>query len=73
MIETLVVDSSVAVKWYLEEEGSDRAESLLRRNARLLAPDLLLPELGNVLWKRRRDLPSASSEMMVGDRVRYEV
>lgn len=57
MTETLVVDSSVAVKWYIEEEGSDRAESLLQRDARLVAPDLLLPEIGNVLWKRRGDLP----------------
>jgi predicted nucleic acid-binding protein len=53
----LVVDSSVAVKWYLPERGSDRAASLLGSGMRLVAPDLLIPEVGNVLWKRRRDMP----------------
>ncbi len=59
MKDSLVVDSSVAVKWYIPENGSDRAASLLRADLRLIAPDLLIPEVGNVLWKRRRDLPAA--------------
>lgn len=58
MTETLVVDSSVAVKWYVPEPGSDRAARLLDEGGRLLAPDLLVSEVGNVLWKRRRELPA---------------
>jgi predicted nucleic acid-binding protein len=33
-----------------------RAASLLEAGIRLVAPDLLIPE-GNVLWKRRREMP----------------
>lgn len=54
----LVVDASVAAKWYLPEELSEEAARFLeagnRGEVRLLAPSLLLPELGNVLWHRYR-------------------
>jgi predicted nucleic acid-binding protein len=50
----LVVDASVAVKWYLPEQGSREANVILRSSDRLLAPDLLVTELGNVLWKKVR-------------------
>jgi len=36
-----VVDASVAVKWFLEEEFSGEAESLLASSRILIAPDLL--------------------------------
>lgn len=62
MRESLVVDSSVAVKWYLPEDGSDRAALLLQSGKSLIAPDLLVAEVGNVLWKRRRDVPVAEIE-----------
>ncbi len=48
-----VVDASVAVKWFLEEEGSSLAERLLREAyegyRRLIAPPLLWYEVGNAL------------------------
>ena len=47
-----VVDASVAIKWYLPEQHSADAERLLNNGFQLLAPDLLVPEVGNVLWKR---------------------
>jgi predicted nucleic acid-binding protein len=46
----IVVDTSVAVKWLVEEEDSDRAASLLGRQ--LVAPDFMMIECGNALWKR---------------------
>jgi predicted nucleic acid-binding protein len=49
---TLVVDSNVALKWVLEEEGTDQALQLLTRT--LLAPELLQAEVGNTLTKRVR-------------------
>lgn len=50
----LVVDASVAVKWVVEEEGSDAATAL--RKKELAAPALLLAECANALWaKARRD------------------
>ena len=48
----LVVDAGVAVKWYVPEEGSDAAAGLLDSAHHLLAPELLLAEFGNVLWKK---------------------
>jgi predicted nucleic acid-binding protein len=53
-VTALVVDASVAVKWYLPEEHSHRATRLLSLELALHAPDLLYPEVGNVLWKRVR-------------------
>lgn len=54
-MRTLVVDASVAVKWFLPEVGSERAQALLDSDGfRLVAPELLLAEVGNVFWKRCR-------------------
>jgi predicted nucleic acid-binding protein len=50
--ERLVIDASVAVKWVVPEPDSDRAEVLL--DHRMVAPDLLLAECANVLWKKVR-------------------
>ncbi len=47
-----VVDASVAIKWYLPEPNSADADRLLNNGSQLLAPDLLFPEVGNILWKR---------------------
>ena len=47
-----VVDASVAIKWYLPEQNSADADRLLSGVFQLLAPDLLFPEVGNILWKR---------------------
>jgi predicted nucleic acid-binding protein len=50
-VTTLVIDASIAVKWVVEEEGT--AEALaLRRKAKLIAPDLLVPECANIFWKK---------------------
>jgi predicted nucleic acid-binding protein len=48
----MVIDASIAVKWVIEEEGTPQALAL-RRHA-LAAPDLLLAECANVLWKKVR-------------------
>lgn len=45
----IVVDASVALKWALDEDGSDRARVLLQTDI-LIAPDLLWIEFANVLW-----------------------
>ena len=49
-----VVDASVAIRWYVEEIHSIHALQLLEAKNILLAPDLILPEVGNILWKRVR-------------------
>jgi predicted nucleic acid-binding protein len=50
---TVIVDASVALKWVLEEEGSEAAGSLLREEP-LAAPDVLIVECANVLWTKAR-------------------
>ncbi|HSB72166.1 MAG TPA: type II toxin-antitoxin system VapC family toxin [Candidatus Methylomirabilis sp.] len=54
----LVVDASVAAKWIKPEVHSAHATQILRGPYTLLAPDLLWPEVGNILWKsvQRREL-----------------
>ena len=51
---TWVVDASVSAKWVLREQLSDNALTLLDPSNNLLAPDLLLAEVANVLWKKVR-------------------
>jgi predicted nucleic acid-binding protein len=51
-----VLDANVVVKWFIPEVDSDKADRLLAdfRNHRLdiIAPDVLVSEVGNTLWKR---------------------
>lgn len=49
-----VVDASVALKWFLPEIHDAHARRLLTGGHNLLIPDLLFPEVGNILWKRVR-------------------
>jgi predicted nucleic acid-binding protein len=48
-----VIDASVAIKWFVTEKGTDQAISLLEAH-RLAAPDLLIVECANILWKKVR-------------------
>jgi predicted nucleic acid-binding protein len=48
----IVVDSSVALKWFLDEEGTETALALLWRED-FAAPDLLIYELINGLVYKR--------------------
>lgn len=50
-METLVADASIAIKWVVAEEGSDTAVDL-RSRFRFVAPELLIPECANILWKK---------------------
>ena len=59
-MKPIVVDASVAAKWFFPEEQSKLALRLLDGKRRLLAPDLFHVEFGNIAWKYyRRDLLSA--------------
>jgi predicted nucleic acid-binding protein len=53
-----VIDASVAAKWYFAEPGHETADRILAARIsgerELLAPDLIVPEFANVLWKRVR-------------------
>jgi predicted nucleic acid-binding protein len=54
MTTPLVVDASVALKWYVVEQESERAERLLHGSFRLHAPSLLKLELANALSENVR-------------------
>ena len=49
---SLVVDSSVAVKWFFDEPLAANARRLLDNPDQLIAPDLLVAELANAAWKK---------------------
>jgi len=46
------VDASVVAKWFIPETGTDAALKVLDTAGQLLAPDLIYPECGNVIWKK---------------------
>ena len=48
----IVVDASVALKWVLDEPGSEAAVAL--RDHELIAPALWLAEAANALWRKAR-------------------
>ena len=47
-----VVDASVAIKWFVPEVYSDEAHRYLDPALSLFAPELLLAETANILWKK---------------------
>ena len=47
-----VVDASVAVKWVIPEVLSDLADRVRDGAEDVLAPDLLLVEVANALWRK---------------------
>lgn len=51
---TLVVDASVALKWFLNEPLAEASAGLLALPDRLIAPELLLSEVTHALLKRYR-------------------
>jgi predicted nucleic acid-binding protein len=51
LIQDLVIEASIAVKWVVEEESTEEAP-MLRRTAKLVAPELLSAECANILWKK---------------------
>lgn len=52
----LAIDASVAFKWFVPEDGRDRALALLDGDEPLWAPDLVLAEVGNALFGRLRTM-----------------
>lgn len=60
----LVVDASIAIKWIIGEDGSTEAVELLK-TAAMAAPDLLVAECANILWKKvqRTELTAAEAAL----------
>lgn len=61
-----VVDASTALKWVLQEEGSEAAAALLDGRP-LYAPGLIFIEAANALWsavRRQRLLPEEAADAL---------
>lgn len=54
-MKRLVVDASVIVKLFFEEDHSQSAERIVASAGELLAPDLIWAEAASVIWKRHRN------------------
>ena len=50
----IVIDASVLIKWYIPEIHSFDAELLVGDQFEIHAPELIIPEFGNILWKKCR-------------------
>lgn len=61
----LTVDASVVVKWFVREPLFEEARLLLAHPVHLCAPDILLAEFANTIWKkvRRREIPDSRPYM----------
>ncbi|MBV9957542.1 MAG: type II toxin-antitoxin system VapC family toxin [Acidobacteria bacterium] len=56
-MDYLVVDSSVAIKWFVVEPYSTEARRILdayqNGTISFIAPDLINAEFGNIIWKKK--------------------
>lgn len=71
----LVIDASVAAKWIKPEVHSAYAEQVLQGPYTLLAPDLLWPEVGNILWKsvQRQEITPVEAHEGLRTVLRYPI
>src|SRR5688572_10017636 len=71
----VVIDASVVVKLFLNEEGAHEAAAAVQKARVLLAPDLLWAEVGNILWKyvRRGDLTAADADRLLADMLQMPI
>jgi predicted nucleic acid-binding protein len=57
MMDDLMIDSGVAVKWYVLEQNSAEARRVFAEfrsdKLTLLAPDFIYAEFGNIMWKKQ--------------------
>ena len=74
-MKRLIVDASIALKWFMPEAHSDAARRLLHEDYELLAPDLMLSEFTYALWKKasRDEITSATARSILRDFQRFPV
>jgi predicted nucleic acid-binding protein len=51
-VSDLVIDASVAVKWFVTEESSEKADEVSASDYSLLAPRLIMAEVANALARK---------------------
>ena len=68
-MSVFVVDASLVVKWFVPEVHSEAARRWLDASHDYIAPDLVVPEAGNAIWKklRRGELSQDEGQRLVAD------
>lgn len=63
----LVVDASVAVKWFVAENLHDEAHEVLDHGDALRAPDFIATEIANIVWKKsiRKEISREQAQRIV--------
>nr|WP_286670474.1 type II toxin-antitoxin system VapC family toxin [Fodinibius salsisoli] len=73
----MVIDASVAIKWFIWEEGTDEALQLLEKLTSFYAPDIFLMEIDAILTKKVRmkelDIPDAFEKRKVFRQMPYRL
>jgi predicted nucleic acid-binding protein len=67
-VNTFVIDASIAVKWVVEERNTPEALAL-RQKAKLIAPELLVAECANILWKKAQRRELLKQEALIAARL----
>lgn len=67
MTSPVIIDASVAIKWVVPEDDSSRALAL-RTSHSFMAPQLILAEIANIIWKKnqRRELSGDEADVALG-------
>ena len=67
-VTVVVVDASVALKWFVKEENTPLAVALLASGERAIAPTLIVAELCNAAWRlwRRSEIARAQVGVVAG-------
>ncbi|MGV7230056.1 MAG: type II toxin-antitoxin system VapC family toxin [Nitrospirales bacterium] len=47
-----VIDANVGLKWFIEEPRSTAARKILEKDNAFIVPDIFIPEICNVVWKK---------------------
>ena len=65
----LVIDANVGLKWFIQESRSPAARKILEKGASLIAPDIFIPEICNVVWKKvkNREITVEQGEAIVAN------
>ena len=71
----IVLDASVFAKMFFEEAHSAQVRRIVSKARELIAPDLILAEVANVIWKRhaRREVDDAEAAVVVREILRFPI
>jgi predicted nucleic acid-binding protein len=64
---SLIVDASVALKWFFTEADSKGANKLRDEELDFIAPELIIAEIGNAAWKKlsRKEIDAAGAVFVI--------